>query len=163
MNRRSAVPFALVFALTAPGCGESPEHASDFRSEGHPASVAEVEAAVWAFHAADTARNAEGVSDLLWPEFTMLADGARLSFAQVTTGSREFMGSLELFHTEWTDVEVILMGDDAALSSFVFRDSIITIAGELIQTCGPTTLVWQRRGGEWKVLFADADHYPIQP
>ena len=61
-----------------------------------------VEAATWAFHAADTARDAEAVIDLLWPDFTMLADGARVEHAEVVAGSREFMAGLELFDTEWT-------------------------------------------------------------
>jgi hypothetical protein len=125
--------------------------------------VAQVEAAVWAFHSADTARSAEGVIDLLWPEFTMLSDGQRLDYETVTTGSREFMASLELFHTVWTELEITPLGSEAAVSSFVFRDSIVTRDGELIQARGPTTLVWQRRGEEWRVLYADADHYPLAP
>ena len=161
VNRRCAVHAATVYALATLGCGEPPEHALDERSDRRQAAVVEVEAAVWAFHAADTARNAEGVIELLWPEFTMLADGTRLSYVDVATGSREFMGSLESFHTEWSDLEIVPLGVDAAVSSFTFRDSIVTRAGELIRSRGPTTLVWQRRGGEWKVLFGDADHYPL--
>lgn len=125
--------------------------------------VAQVEAAVWEFHAADTARNAEGVIALLWPDFSMLADGQRMDYGQVAQGSRAFMATLESFHTEWTDLEITLLGSNAAVSSFRFRDSIITREGDLIQARGPTTLVWQRRGGEWRVLRADADHYPLAP
>lgn len=124
---------------------------------------AEVEAGVWAFHAADTARNAEAVIALLWPDFSMLADGNRISYADAVGGSREFMASLELFDTEWTDLQITPLGPDAAVASFQFRDSIVTSAGELIQNRGPTSFVWQRRAGEWRILFADADHYPIEP
>jgi len=92
-----------------------------------------------------------------------LADGARLGHAQAVAGSREFMSGLVLFHTEWTDLQVTPLGPETAIASFVFRDSIVTRAGALIRARGPTTLVWQRRGGEWRVLFADADHYPIDP
>ncbi len=35
------------------------------------------------------------------------------------------------------------------------RDAERTIA------TGPTTLVWQRRGADWLIIFADADHYPV--
>jgi len=125
--------------------------------------VAQVEAAVWEFHAADTARNAEGVIALLWPEFSMLADGQRLDYGRVAQGSRAFMATLESFHAEWTDLEITPVGSNAAVSSFLFRDSIVTREGELIRNRGPTTLVWQRRGGEWRVLRADADHYPLAP
>ncbi|MBK5096349.1 MAG: amidohydrolase family protein [Gemmatimonadetes bacterium] len=125
--------------------------------------ILEVEDAVWAFHAADTARNAEGVIDLLWPDFTMVADGTRLTYQEVAAGSREFMASLELFHTEWSDLEIMPLGGDAAVSSFTFRDSLVSKSGEVTRSTGPTTLVWQRRDGEWKILFADADHYSLGP
>ena len=125
--------------------------------------VEQVEAAVWAFHAADTARNAEGVIELLWPEFTMLVDGRRLTYPEVAAGSREFMATLESFHTEWSELEIVPLGSDAAISSFVFRDSIVSRAGEVDRAHGPTTFVWQKRAGEWKVLFADADHYREGP
>lgn len=125
--------------------------------------VQQVESVVWAFHAADTARNAEGVIDLLWPEFTMLVDGRRLTYPEVVEGSREFMATLESFHTEWSDLEIVPVGNDAAVSSFVFRDSIVTRAGEVDRAHGPTTFVWQKRAGEWRVLFTDADHYRDGP
>lgn len=132
-------------------------------SSGDPARVrAEVEAAVWAFHAADTARDAEAVVALLWPDYTMLADGNRLTYAEPAEGSRTFMASLVLFHTEWTDLQVVPLGPDAAVASFAFRDSLITNAGELIRNRGTTTFVYQRRNGQWRVLFADPNHRPIE-
>ncbi len=151
--------IALTTILWA-GCVDRPEEprATD------PAQIAaEVEAAVWAFHAADTARDAEAVIDLLWPDFTMLVDGNRIGYSDVVAGSREFMASLELFDTEWTDLQITTLGSDAAVASFQFRDSIVTATGDLIQNRGPTSFVWQRRGGVWRLLFADADHYPIEP
>jgi len=145
-------------------CAGAPEQGPEGSDAAELARVAaEVEVAVWAFHAADTARDAEAVIRLLWPEFTMLADGARVGHAQAVAGSREFMAGLELFHTEWSDLQVTPLGPATAIASFVFRDSIVTRAGGLIRARGPTTLLWQRRGGEWRVLFADADHYPIDP
>ena len=123
----------------------------------------EVEAAVWAFHAADTAMDAEGVIALLWPDYYMLGDGQRIGYEDVVRGSREFMGGLELFATEWRDLRITPLGSDAAVSSFQFRDSIITKSGQLMRSQGPTTFVWVRRDGEWRLVYADADHYPIDP
>ena len=124
--------------------------------------IREITEKVWEFHSADTARNAQGVIDLLWPDFTMLADGNRTKYDDVVNGSPPFMKSLELFHTEWTDLQIIPISQDAALSSFLFRDSIITKTGELTQKKGPNTFLWERRNNEWKVRYADADHYPVQ-
>jgi len=123
--------------------------------------TAEVVSAVSAFHAADIARNAEAVIDLLWPEFSIMVDGQRQTYDEVVAGSRQFMATLDLFHTEWTDLRVTALTRDNAIASFQFRDSIIVKDGTLIRARGPTTFVWQRRNGEWRVLFADADHYPI--
>ncbi|MGD9523445.1 MAG: DUF4440 domain-containing protein [Gemmatimonadales bacterium] len=125
------------------------------------AVTAEVETAVWRFHAADTARDASAVIDLLWPEYEMLVDGTRLSYAEVAAGSREFMGSVDVFHTEWSDLRIIPLSSTHAISTFTFRDSIVTAAGELIRSQGPTTLVWERRGTTWKLRFGDADHYDL--
>ena len=120
----------------------------------------EVEMAVWAFHTADTSKNAAGVIDLLWPEYTMLVDGKRISYDEVAKGSKEFMSNLVLFYSEWSDLKIIPISKHAAISSFTFRDSIISKTGELIRTHGPTTLLWQQRDGEWRMLYGDSDHYP---
>ncbi len=116
---------------------------------------------MWAFHAADTARDAEAVIGLLWPEYEMLVDGQRTTFDEVAAGSRAFMADLARFHTTWTDLRVLPLSAELAVSSFLFRDSIVSSAGEVIQSRGPTTFVWQRRNGAWRVRFGDADHYPI--
>lgn len=71
------------------------------------------------------------------------------------------MAGLQLFRTEWTDLQVIPLAADVAVASFRFRDSILTNEGELIHSRGPTTFVWERRDGEWRLRFADADHYPV--
>jgi ketosteroid isomerase-like protein len=132
--------------------------------EGPPdlgAVEAEVTAAVWAFHAADTARDAEAVISLLWPEYEMRVDGQRTTYAEVAAGSRAFMAGLRRFHTIWTDLEVIPLSSDLAISSFLFTDSIVSSSGEVTRSHGPTTFVWERRSGEWRVRFGDADHDPI--
>ncbi len=155
--------FALWAALASCGQGTSQGSGEGPSRDDEQQVVAEIEAAVWAFHAADTARDAEGVLALLWPDYTMLADGSRMTYEDVAAGSRAFMASLDLFHTEWTDLQIVPLGPGVALSSFQFRDSILTSTGEMIRSRGPTTFVWERRDGEWRVLFADADHYPIDP
>jgi hypothetical protein len=122
-----------------------------------------VTALVWAFHAADTARNAAAIIALLWPEYEMLVDGRRTNYAEVAAGSREFMAGLERFHTTWTDLRVIPLSPDLAISSFLFEDSIVASSGPVTRSRGPTTLLWERRNGQWRIRFGDADHYPLAP
>ena len=142
------------------GCGQ-PEDARLLTANERSSLRVEVEEAVWAFHAADTSRNAEGVIDLMWPEFSMLVDGNRIGYDQAVEGSRAFMPTLKTFHTEWTDVQIQVLDEAHAVSSFIFSDSVVTLSGEVTQSTGPNTFVWEQRNGRWKVLIADADHYPI--
>lgn len=158
-------PLAVVgiwIALAPVGCGDAGPGRAPIVFDS-AAVASEVEAAVWAFHAADTARDAQGVLALLWPDYEMLVDGGHSTYADIAATSPDFMASLETFHTEWTDVEVIPISRDAALSHFTFRDSIVTESGEVTRARGPTTFLWERRGGEWRVRFGDADHYPVEP
>lgn len=148
-----------VLVLLAVSCdsASSPDRA--------PLNLAEVRsqvtAAVWDFHAADTARNSEAVIALLWPEYEMLVDGQRMDYAAIVAGSREFMASLETFHSVWSDLKVVPLGYDLAISSFLFRDSIVATSGDVTMSQGPTSFVWERRNGEWRLRFGDADHYPV--
>jgi len=105
--------------------------------------------------------DAASVVGLLWPDYEMLVDGERLDFGQVAEGSRTFMASLQESRVEWTDLRVVPLSTDLAVASFIFRDSVVTVSGEVIQSRGPTTLVWERRGTEWRMRFGDADHYPM--
>lgn len=123
--------------------------------------AAAVDSAVRAFRQADMDLDGQRVVDHLWPEFYMYADGVRSDYAQVRTNILSFMSGLRSFDTDWTDVEVVALGPNTALSSFRFRDSIVLSDGTLLQSEGPTTLLWERRGTEWKLLYADADHYPV--
>ena len=153
----------VVAGMLWAGCANAPDVAEESRTDALSRVSEEVEAAVQLFHRADTAMDAEAVIGLLWPDYTMLVDGVRVSYEDVARGSREFMASLDLFHTEWTDLQIRPLGPDAAIASFQFRDSIVTAAGDIIRSRGPTILVWQRREGQWRLVFGDADHYPIDP
>ena len=121
----------------------------------------QVSAQLWAFHHADTTMNAEAAIDLLWPEYTMLVDGNRIDYNNITLGMRQFMSNISSFHTEWNDVQIIPISRDAAVTSFTFKDLIIDNSGKVTRSQGPNTFVWQKRGNQWKILYGDADHYPI--
>ena len=123
--------------------------------------IEQVTEQVQAFHRADTSRNAEGVVALLWPEYTMLVDGHYISYEDVTKGSPVYMASLESFHTEWTDLRVVPLNKYHAISSYIFNDSIVAKDGTVTRSKGPNTFVWEKRNGIWKVIYGDADHYPL--
>lgn len=174
MDCRNGAPASatavVVFAcgLLASGC--SPQGTSDppqgtsheaLTDAERAAVVSAVDSAVRAFRQADLDLDGQGVVDHLWPEFYMYGDGVRSGYPTVRDNILAFMAGLKSFDTEWSDVEVVPLGRDVALASFLFRDSIVTAEGALVRSQGPTTLIWQRRGAEWRLLYADADHYEV--
>ena len=158
--------LGLLFLLT--NCQKQAEDTvlnstkSDLKEIDSKALIEQVENQVMAFHTADTSLNAQGIVDLLWPEFTMLADGNHVKYEEVKIGSKMFMESLATFHTEWDDLKIIPLGNNHAISSFIFTDSLVAKDGKVTQSKGPNTFVWEKRNGEWKVIYGDADHYPIK-
>ncbi|MFK7770700.1 MAG: nuclear transport factor 2 family protein [Saprospiraceae bacterium] len=124
--------------------------------------IEQVKNQVNAFYAADTSLNAQKLVDLIWPEFTMLVDGNRIGYQDVKTGTKTFMASLEVFHTEWKDLQIVPLDHSHAISSFIFTDSLVAKDGKITQSTGPNTFVWEKRKEEWKVIYGDADHYPIK-
>lgn len=75
----------------------------------------------------------------------MLVDGSYLTCDQVVASLRDFKASLSLFHTEWTSLRIVPLGQNAGVSLFALRDSIVTRAGELIRSQGTTSFVWQSK------------------
>lgn len=167
---------AVVVALVACGCeGEAPGRvntgtpsetqsvaAQTLSAVQSAAVVAAVDSAVWSFRDSDIAMDPGRVLAHLWPDFTMLADGSWTTYDEVAAGTHELMAGLAMFETEWSELKIIPLGVSTAISAFQFRDSILTRSGELIQTRGPTTLIWEQREGEWRIPYADADHYPLE-
>ena len=151
----AAVALSLAVAACVPA--DAPPFSDAERAE----VVAAVDSAVRSFRQAEVDRDAERALAHLWPDFYMYADGIRSDYGTVRDNILATMGSLLLFETEWTDVEVVPLGRNSALSSFLFRDSIIAGDGSLMQTQGPTTLIWERRDGQWRLIYGDADHYPV--
>ncbi len=122
---------------------------------------ASVDSATRAFQAAERARDAERTIAHLAPDFYMYNDGVRSSYDSVVASIRSTFGTFQHFEPRWRDLAVRVLGPDAALVTLIFRDSIVMASGETVRFTGPTTLVWERRGADWLVIFADADHYPV--
>lgn len=165
MSIRNVVPPLALGAWLGVACapaGPGTRTAEGLDDARRAAIAVEVDSATRAFQAAELARDAELAIAHLAPEFAMLLDGTRVGYDSVAASIRRTMPALAGFESEWTDLDVRVLGPDAAVASFRFRDSIVTADGEVMVTRGPTTLVWERRGSGWRIVFADADHYPIR-
>ncbi len=158
MNFKVAISLSISLFLFLMTCQKQTENPAI----DAVALIKQVKDKVGEFHKADTTLNAKGILDLLWPEFTMLVDGNRITYQDVKASTKGYMASLETFHTEWDDLKIIPIGNHHAISSFIFTDSIVAKDGTITKNRGPNTFVWERRKEEWKVLYGDADHYPVK-
>jgi ketosteroid isomerase-like protein len=152
-----AWPIALLAALLTMACTTP---APMFDAVARAAVEAAVDSAVHAFRDAEIARDVESVTGHIAPDFYMYGDGVRYGYDETIEGMRAALPTFEVFAVEWTDIEVRALGPDAAVSSFLFRDSTVTVDGDVNVQRGPSTLIWERRGDDWLIVYVDADHYP---
>ena len=147
-----------IAAITLVGCASpSAEGAFD-----RAAVAREVDSTVRAFQDAERSLDPERILAFIAPEFFMYSDGVRQDYEATAAAIRAQMPTLRFFEPEWTDIAVTVLGPDGAVTSMLFRDSIIDADGQLLQLRGPFTAAWRRFGNDWRMVFADADHYPVQ-
>lgn len=137
------------------------------RPQGAPPAEAEaaairagVDSAVRAFEAAQRAGDGDAVLAHLDATFFMYQDGVRVGYDSVAAAIRRTFATLGPLDTRFGDVTVLVLSRDAALAAFTFRDAIPDAAGRIVRQRGATTLLWQRRGAQWRITYADADHHP---
>ena len=152
---RTSITCAIVYWALVTACAAGRPLLEDTE---RAAVAAAVDSATRAFLAAQRDRDADRAIAHLAPDFSMYNDGIRLSHDAVASSIRQTMGSFRHFASEWTDIAVRVLGRDAAVVSFTFHDSIVTTDDEILRFTGPTTLVWERRGADWLVAYAHADH-----
>ena len=160
-SAQGAAMVVLTVTLGACGPGTAADREVNMTPDARNAIVVAVDSATRSFENAERARDPEAAIAHLAPEFYIYADGVRTGYDDAVEGMRSFMGSLQHFEPGWENVEVVVLGPRAALSTFTFRDSIVTAEGELQMARGPTTLAWELRGDDWLIVYADADHYPV--
>jgi ketosteroid isomerase-like protein len=154
----------LVLALAAAGCRAAPPSDADapFDDAARAAVEAAVDSATRAFEAAERARDAEAAVAHLAPDFSIFVDGSRVDYEASAEGMRATLPTLAHFEPGWTDLRVQALSPTLAISSFTFNDSIVGEDGTLTRATGPTTLVWEKRGDDWLIVYGDADHYPVE-
>jgi len=148
----------VVAALAATACAADP---SPFDDAARAAVEVAVDSATRAFEAAERTRDAEAAVAHLAPDFTIFVDGSRIDYEASAAGMRATLPTLRHFEPGWVDLRVRALSPTLAISSFTFNDSIVAEDGTLTRATGPTTLVWERRGEDWLIVYGDADHYPV--
>ncbi len=151
-----ALRFLTLISLVLCGaCGEAPLTDVERRS-----IAASIDSATRAFEAAERTRDPERVIAHLAPDFYMYMDGVRADYSSTTAQIRGTLGTFQYLEPGFADIEVTVLGRDGAMASLTFQDSMVDASGATLQFRGATTLVWERRGTDWLITYADADHYP---
>ncbi len=146
----------ILCSVIATGCQPTGRPLS---ADEHAEVVFSADSATRAFLDAELARDVERVISHLAPEFYMYVDGTRSDFDSVTAQIRRTFPTLTSFQAEFLDIEVIVLGRNGALVSTRFRDVITDTSGTTTRMRGATNFAWQRRGADWLMVYADADHY----
>jgi|GEM_PF-1875803 len=153
-----SMPRLVLWSMAGAACAPA---GGAFDEAAREAIEASVDSATRGFHAAELAGDAERTIAYLAPDFYMYNNGVRSDYDSVVAGIRSSFGTLTHFESEWREVAIRALGPDAALVSLVFRDSLVPATGRPMRYTGPTTLIWERSAGAWRIVFADADHYPV--
>lgn len=121
----------------------------------------EVRAAVDTFAQAERDLDVDELIATLAPDFYMYGDGVRADYASVVEQLRATIPSLERFDTTWSNVEVTVLSANYALVSMTFEDAIVAADGQVTRARGPNTFIWRRDESRWRLVYVDADHYPV--
>jgi hypothetical protein len=148
----------LVLSCLVSACDSEDDFDADDRAE----VTAAVDSAVRAFEAAQRGRDAAAAVALLAPEFYMYTDGVRTGYDSVAASIRRSFPAVRYLDPGFQDVRVHPLSENSALSSFRFRDSLVTGDGVSQRFTGATTLLWERRDGRWLMTYGHADHRPVQ-
>ena len=153
MIRRRAL---LLVGLLLSGC------AREMSDAERQAVAASVDSAVGAFEAAQRARDAEAAIALMAPGFFMYTDGTRQERDSVAANIRRSFASVQHLEPGFADIEVFPLSRTSGLSSFRFRDSLVTAEGASMRFAGATTLLWELREGKWQMRYGHADHRQVK-
>ena len=160
MRTHSAVPFAFLLATCA--CAPSERALQD--DEKHAIATA-VDSAMHAYLDAVAARDADRViahyaND---PEFLAFFDATPYDYAAMVGTTRSVFGGLSGIDLEPVVVQVTVLGRDAAIAGFTFREAFTDTAQRVTLLRGTASWTWLRRGNRWMIIHGDAVHLPDTP
>lgn len=143
-----AFTFGTLAALTAASCCATapPPAVRDASVE------AEALARLREFESTERTLSTPALLAFLDPEFTMLQDGTRVDHAATVVQMESTLPTLSAFEPRFDDVQVHVLAEDHALTSMIFHDEITDAEGTVTRMHGPSTLLWRKRQGTWRIL-----------
>ena len=155
----SAASIALLLAC-APGA-ETAQKAGLDDTQRRAISSA-VDSATHAYLNAVAAKDAERVIAHYAnePDFMAYFDAAPMNHDQISTTVRGMFGGLSAVDLKPVTVQVTVLGPDAAIAGFTFRESFTDTSKKVTRLRGTASWTWTRRGTDWKIIHGDAVHLP---
>ncbi len=153
---RTLILTGLVPAVVASACSSAGDSLTDAERLAIEASV---DSATRAFEDAQRLLDPRLVVKHLSQDFYMYNDGVRADRDVTVRQIQQTLPSLRYIDPGFEDIEVMVLSPEGAVVSFTFHDSVVDGSGATMRFRGATTLVWERRGPDWLITYADADHY----
>jgi uncharacterized protein (TIGR02246 family) len=121
-----------------------------------------VERGMASFESAERALDAQALIEHFSDagDFYMHNDGERLTRAAIAAGVSQTFATLRSIEGGFRDVNIHVLGTDAALATALFMETITTHEGTVVRQRGAATWLWRQDGGEWRIVYGHVDHYP---
>jgi ketosteroid isomerase-like protein len=94
------------------------------------------------------------------PEFHIFNDGQRLSYDEMTEVLRATFPTLRSIEGGFSDVSVMVLASDAALSTARFQETVTDGTGNIMRQHGAASWLWRQLDREWRIVYGHIDHYP---
>ena len=93
-------------------------------------------------------------------DFYMHSDGQRLTREAIAGGVSQAFPTLRSLEGGFSDLQIHVLADDAALATAVFFETITTHDGAVVRQRGAATWLWRQQAGQWRIVYGHVDHYP---
>ena len=119
-----------------------------------------VEEAMRSFEAAERALDAERLIGHFagGDHHYIFNDGQRVTHEAMAAGVRGTFPTLESIQGGFNDVDVMVLGSDAALVATTFEETVTTKTGTRIQQRGVASWLWRHIGDRWRIVYGHVDH-----
>ena len=160
MKRRSlcAVPLlslSVIVSMAFLGCAQPPAADDEVARKAGVTIMESIK------KAADE-RDAEKLIALCLnsPEFAFFADGKGYSYDDFVKNEREDFSSWKSIQVRWDTVTAKVLAPDVVASYASFHQVLTAKNGAEAALKGDVTWIAVRRGGEWRLLYGHAWHFP---
>lgn len=156
------MPYALLSLVAACAAGSREVEERSLSPSEKRAIAAAVDSATHSYLDALAARDANRTMAHFAddPEFLAYFDGTPMSHDAVSKAFRETFAGSSAIDIEPVTIHVTVLGPDAAIAGFSFRQAYTDTAKKVSRLRGTASWTWRRQGNGWTIIHGDAVHLP---